>query len=58
MHEAIKQLLEDGYSIELIAENFSGDDCVETYGMDIPSTCHENADCNTCWLKCLKRDLE
>lgn len=56
MKEKIRQMHENGYSIEEIAENLSEFDCVQSF-TDCPDWCHEYYDCNECWNKCLKKEL-
>lgn len=55
--EEIHQMFDSGYSIEEIAENLSEFDCVQSF-RECPNWCHEDADCNDCWIKCLKEELE
>lgn len=55
--EEIYQMYESGYSVEEIAENLSEFDCVQSF-RDCPEWCHEDADCNNCWIKCLEEELE
>lgn len=51
----IDQMLDNGYSIEEIAENQGSDECVQkVLEIDFPSWCGENAECHDCWVKCLE----
>jgi len=57
MKSQIHEMYEHGYTIENIVENLSEFDCVQSF-RDCPFWCHENADCNDCWTKCLEKELE
>jgi len=51
-------LIDRGVPIEEIAERFSGDHCVDNFGMKQSSRCNEEADCNNCWIECLNKELD
>ncbi|OCA97729.1 hypothetical protein [Clostridium beijerinckii] len=55
--EQIHSMYDNGQTVEEIAENLSGEDCVQSFG-NCPEWCGENADCHNCWLKCLQIELE
>lgn len=49
----IEKLLDEGVSIDEIAEIYSGDFCVQDFEMQ-NEYCSKNTDCNGCWIKCLE----
>ena len=56
MYEEIESILSKGVTIYEIAEKYSGENCVKDYGMS-NDLCHEDADCNDCWIKCLEKSI-
>lgn len=58
MDKEIEKLINEGVSIEEIADKYIGTGCVQEYGMEIPYSCNEDADCYECWIKCLNKSLE
>lgn len=57
MKEQIHEMYDRGDTVEGIAENLSGEDCVQSF-RDCPEWCGEDADCHDCWIKSLKIELE
>ena len=53
----IEQMIDAWVHVYEIAEKYSGEFCVTDCGMKMPPTCHEDADCNDCWVKCLENKL-
>ncbi|ARC85661.1 hypothetical protein U732_1099 [Clostridium argentinense CDC 2741] len=54
--DEIDRLIDEGVSVYEIAEKYGGDYCVQDFGLN-NELCHEDADCNNCWSKCLERRL-
>ena len=55
----IDQMLDNGYSIEEIAENQCDEECVQkVFEIESPSWCNENTSCYDCWVKCLEEYVE
>lgn len=45
--EDLDRMIDEGMSVEEIADKFSGDECVDKFGIE-SDECHEDSDCNTC----------
>lgn len=54
MNEIIRKIIDSGNLIGEIAEKLSGEQCVKEFGMN-NEKCHEDADCNDCWIECLEK---
>jgi hypothetical protein len=52
----IEKLLDECVPVEEIAEKYSGEFCVQDFEME-NEYCHEDADCNDCWINCLNKCL-
>lgn len=56
-NEDLEKMINEGMDIKEIAYKFSEYECADEFGME-SNECHEDADCNDCWINCLTQKLK
>lgn len=56
-HSQLVDMIDKGIPVDEIAAKCGQDSCVSDYELKIPDWCHEDVDCNDCWIKCLEKEF-